>query len=103
MMPTSWNLAGYTVGDLSGAGSTGQVWRARQLSTGRAVALKRIAVTDETRYRTARSEATLLANLAHPHLIRLHELLIVDDAVVLVVDLAAGGSLAQLLSRRGRL
>jgi hypothetical protein len=103
MTALSWNLPGYTVGELIGTGSSGQVWRARQLSSGRAVALKRIAVTDPAAYRDAQGEAALLSNLAHPHLIRLHELHVVEGAVVLVVDLAAGGSLTALLARRGRL
>ena len=49
------------------------------------------------------SEAAMLSELDHPHLMKLHEVRTIDDAIVLVLDLAAGGSLATLLARRGRL
>ena len=45
----------------------------------------------------------MLSALDHPHLMKLHEVRPVDDAIVLVLDLAAAGSLATLLARRGRL
>ena len=56
-----------------------------------------------TQARRADAEAALLTALDHPHLVRLHAVVPADGASVLVLDLAEGGSLAELLAARGRL
>ena len=99
----TWKVPGYVVEDLLGFGGSGEVWRGHVSATGDPVALKRLPIGDAAQVQAARAEAALLSTLDHPHLIRLHELVPVADAVVLVLDLAAGGSLADLLSQRGRL
>jgi serine/threonine protein kinase len=99
----AWRLPGYRVEDLIGAGSSGEVWRATVTSTGVPVAHKRIWLSERAQRQAAISEAAMLSALDHPHLMKLHEVRPVDDAIVLVLDLAAAGSLATLLSRRGRL
>src|SRR5205823_5488541 len=58
---------------------------------------------DGQQLRAARVEAVLLSVLDHPNLIRLHAFVPLRQAGVLVLDLAAGGSLAALIQRRGRL
>ena len=99
----TWKVPGYVVEELLGFGGSGEVWRGHVSTTGDPVALKRLPVGDAAQVQAARAEAALLSTLDHPHLIRLHELVPVADAVVLVLDLAAGGSLADLLAQRGRL
>jgi len=99
----TWKLPGYVADELVGYGGSGEVWRGHATSTGASVALKWLPVSNAAQVQAARGEAALLSTLDHPHLIRLHELVPADDAVVLVLDLAGGGSLADLLSRRGRL
>ena len=104
MTRAAWRMSGYRVEDLLGAGSSGEVWRGRVVATGAPVALKRCWLSDPTQRAAALSEAAMLSALDHPHLMKLHELRHVgDDAIVLVLDLASGGSLAALLARRGRL
>jgi eukaryotic-like serine/threonine-protein kinase len=100
---TPLRLRGYAVERLLGSGSTSEVWQARVVSTGARVALKRIVIGDDEQLRRAQVEAGLLAALDHPNLVRLHTALELDDAVVLVLDLAEAGSLADLLAARGRL
>jgi serine/threonine protein kinase len=96
-------VPGYQVGELLGFGSHGEVWQGRLVGNDAPVALKRIAVHDSATARAARSEAALLSALSHPHLIELREFVMLDGAVVLVLELADGGSLAELLRRRDRL
>ena len=105
MTRAGWRLTGYRIEEFLGAGASGEVWRARVRATGVPVALKRVWVGSAEQRAQAVSEAAILATLDHPHLMRLHELRRVDrdGALVLVLDLAAGGSLAGLLARRGRL
>ena len=102
-MTTPWRLPGYVIGARIGAGGSGEVWSARAAASGDPVALKRIPIADTDDLRAARAEAALLATLDHPHLVRLHETVPNADSLVLVLDLAAGGSLADLLAARDRL
>lgn len=98
-----WRLPGYRVERLIGAGGYGDVWQARVRATDATVAVKRIPLTDPQQRQAALSEAAVLSGLDHPHLVHLHKVVHVDDAIVLVLDLAAAGSLARLLAARGRL
>jgi hypothetical protein len=102
-MTATFRLRGYTVERLLGRGGSGEVWQARVSSSGARVALKRIPTASEEQRARARAEAALLSALEHPNLVRLHSMVPAGDALVLVLDLADGGSLAQLLAARGRL
>jgi len=98
-------VPGYVLEELLGRGGSGQVWRARPRSGGEPVAIKVLVRGDPERQER---EAVLLGELDHPHLVRLREVVRreVRDRpaqVSLVLDLLAGGSLAALLARRGRL
>ncbi|HKC28182.1 MAG TPA: serine/threonine-protein kinase, partial [Jatrophihabitans sp.] len=96
-------LRGYVTERKIGRGASAEVWQARAVASGARVALKRIPLRDTERLRRAQSEAALLAAFDHPNLIRVHALIPDGDAAVLVLDLAEGGSLADLLAARGRL
>ena len=92
-------LAGYELLDRIGGGAAGVVHRARQLASGgRVVAIKRPRPGA-----SLRAEARALLDLEHPHVVTVHELVADGDAVAIVMQHAAGGSLADLLARRGRL
>ncbi|MCW2682319.1 MAG: Serine/threonine protein kinase [Blastococcus sp.] len=98
-------VPGYVLETLLGRGGSGEVWRALPRRGGEPVAVK-VLVAGEPE-RQAR-EAALLGALDHPHLVRLIEVVHQprrDGAtrVALVLELLAGGSLAALLARRGRL
>lgn len=89
-----------------GRGTSCTVWRARQRHpVARTVAVKRPrAGAPPTTIDRLRREARLLAGLDHPHVIRL--LAVLDDGgseVALVLPVAEGGTLADLLATRGRL
>lgn len=102
-------VPGFTVEALLGVGGSAQVWRARPSDGGAAVALKIMTLADGAAIVAAQAEAALLAALDHPHLLRLQALVSVTadpvrcPTIGLVLDLAAGGSLADLLGRRERL
>ncbi|WP_299955507.1 serine/threonine-protein kinase [uncultured Modestobacter sp.] len=98
-------VPGYVLEELLGQGGSGQVWRARPRSGGPPVAVKVLVRGDPGRQER---EAAMLGELDHPHLVRLHEVVRREvregpAQVALVLDLLAGGSLASLLARRGRL
>ncbi len=106
-----FTLPGYDVEELVGLGGSGEVWRAREQATGDLVALKRLrprldggaGLTPAGAQARLRREAALLATVEHEHVVRLRG--VVPDAagLTLVLDFAAGGSLASVLAARGRL
>ncbi len=97
-------LPGYDIQALIGAGATGEVWRAVELSSGDTVALKRLSPDADPRAVEAlRREASLLRTLDTPYVVRLRAVVDEGPAAVLVLDHAPGGSLADLLARRGAL
>ncbi|MCU1591745.1 MAG: Serine/threonine protein kinase, partial [Frankiales bacterium] len=103
-MTEVWALPGYDVQALIGFGATGEVWRARELSTGADVALKRLRPgADPAAVLALRREASVLRALDTPYVVRLRAVLGEGEDTVLVLDLAVGGSLAALLTRRGTL
>ncbi|WP_347060192.1 serine/threonine-protein kinase [Blastococcus sp. HT6-30] len=98
-------VPGYSLEALLGRGASGEVWRAVPRGGGEPVAVKVLVAGDPERQTR---EAALLGELDHPHLVRLHEVVHQPrrggaPRVALVLDLLAGGSLADLLGRRGRL
>lgn len=100
---TDWDVPGFDVLDLIGFGTNGEVWRARDRRTGSLVVLRRLAGGDAAAVTAVKAQATIVRSLPTPHLIRLRSTTRAGRDDVLVMDHAAGGSLAALLLRRGRL
>lgn len=109
------HVPGYSISRPLGHGSSSTVWLATRMRDGAHFAVKcaRQGVgaggsteSDRIRADTVR-EMKLLSGLRHKHLIRVHEVLQVGGTdggtLGIVMDYAAGGSLANLVSARGRL
>ncbi|MFI1162290.1 serine/threonine-protein kinase [Streptomyces sp. NPDC020801] len=91
-----------------GRGGMGVVWRATDQLLGRRVAVKELPL-DETlsaeearlqRDRTLR-EARAVAQLRHPHIIVVHDIVEDDERPYIVMELIDGGSLADRIAGRG--
>jgi eukaryotic-like serine/threonine-protein kinase len=97
----AWSVPGYVAEEMIGFGGSGEVWRGRAVASGETVALKRLRLGASVEERSGlRREGALLAALDHPHLLRVREVVTTDRDAVLVLDHAAGGSLAMLLRSR---
>lgn len=95
--------ARYEVEGVVGRGAMGVVYRARQIGTGRrVVAYKRVAGGDPQLLERLRDEAETLAELDHPNIIRIFDVVEDADGLAIVMQYAAGGTLAQVLAERGR-
>jgi serine/threonine-protein kinase len=95
-------LRSYEVLSLLGAGGMGEVYRARDTTLGREVALKllpRELSSDPERLRRLEREARLLASLEHPSIAVLHSLEEADGLRFLVMELVPGPTLAERLHR----
>ncbi len=97
-------VPGYRLTRLLGTGSTSSVWRARSTADDALVAIKVLpGEADEEAVR----EFSLLQHAVGEHVVTLHETLALDGpegaATALVLELLAGGSLAEVVAARGHL
>lgn len=96
------HLDGYTDLEQIGQGGLGDVYRATRTSTNRRVAIKVLRdVSDESvAWHRARRELTALVSLGgHAHVVQVVEVL--EHTPGMVMEYAPGGSVAQLVDRRG--
>ena len=90
------NVSGFEIIEELGRGGMGVVYKARQVSLRRAVALKIVATelhgTPEalTRFR---AEAEAIAELHHPNIVHVYDILPYEGAACLVMEFVEGGTL----------
>lgn len=87
-----------------GTGSYGSVWRVRDLSLGREVALKLLhphVARDERTVARFRREAQLTAQLAHPAIVPIYDFDTRGNVSWFTMELAESGSVADLLKSSG--
>ncbi|MFB7465983.1 protein kinase [Streptomyces sp. NPDC056224] len=81
----------------------GTVWRARDELLGRSVAVKELHVGDGTQSAGALREARTVAQIKHPHVVVVHDVVEQDGHPYIVMELVEGGSLADRLAADGPL
>ncbi|MGR0160987.1 serine/threonine-protein kinase [Paenarthrobacter nitroguajacolicus] len=108
-------LPGYAISRVLGHGSTSTVWLATRDKDGVRFAVKcatpgaggKRAGTQGQGFEDSFREMRLLSGLQHKHLIKVHEVLhlggMAEGTLGIVMDYAAGGSLADLVSAREKL
>lgn len=95
----------YRLEALLGTGASAGVYRARDVSLGRRVAVKVLhpgVASDPAFRKRFRAEARAAASLSHPHILAVHDWG-EDDGAYLVSELLEGGSLRDLLADERRL
>ncbi|MCW2544489.1 MAG: Serine/threonine protein kinase [Frankiales bacterium] len=95
-----WEVPGYVIGRLLGYGPLGEVWLATRAGSLEPVVLRRMAGFAPADVAVA---LAVLPELPTEHLVRLLDVREVDEEAVLVMEHAAGGSLAALVQRCGSL
>jgi serine/threonine protein kinase len=93
-------IRGYEFIEQIGEGGFGAVYRARQLSVGRDVAIKVVKpeLADDADFvRRFEAEAELVARLEHPHIVPLYDFWREPGAAFMVMRLLKGGALSQYL------
>lgn len=93
-------LPGYEFLERLGSGASGTVYKARQVSLKRLVAIKVFAspYADERRSTRQLREAELLARIRHPHVVQVHEVLRHEKRLFLVMEYIDGQTLADALA-----
>ncbi|WP_425580296.1 serine/threonine-protein kinase [Streptomyces polychromogenes] len=93
----------YRLGKRLGRGGMGTVWRASDELLGRAVAVKELHVGEGKETTGALREARTVAQIKHPHVVVVHDVVEDDGRPYIVMELVEGGSLADRLTGRGPL
>ncbi|WP_277990086.1 serine/threonine-protein kinase, partial [Streptomyces beijiangensis] len=92
----------YRVGARIGRGGMGTVWQATDELLGREVAVKELHLDAGESAASALREARAVAQIKHPHVIVVHDVVVdTDDNPCIVMELVVGGSLADRLSGQG--
>jgi serine/threonine-protein kinase len=93
----------YLVERVLGEGGMGVVFAARDTKSGEAVAIKRLKQPDDDGRRRLLREARAASAVAHPAVVRVIEVLDLDEGPALVLELLQGESLGARLRREGAL
>lgn len=91
------SIPGYTIESFAGRGGFGSVYRGRQNSTGRYVAIKIARNLNLSQLRRNQLEANVAAQLDHPHLVRLYDSGAVEQYSFTIFEWV-DGSLSQRLA-----
>ncbi|MBI2927677.1 MAG: protein kinase [Verrucomicrobia bacterium] len=92
-------LGGYELLERIGQGGMGVVYRARQLSLGRTVAVKLLpygVLATEEKVQRFRTEAEAAGSLQHPNIVGIYEVGVCGDQHFLVMEYVEGPTLAEL-------
>ena len=97
---------GYAVEGRLGAGGFAVVYQVRDVHLKRKLAVKVLSpdvIASHSVLERFRREAETVAQLSHPHIVKLHFIGQKDDLVYLVMEMVDGGSLAERLQREKQL
>lgn len=99
-------IPGYEITEVLGHGGMGAVYKAKQLSLDRLVAIKTLPAdlaNDAEAVEQFRSEAKTAATLKHPHIVQVYEAGEYNGIHYFSMEYVAGYSVADWLSRKGKL
>jgi hypothetical protein len=96
----------YRIVDLLGRGGMGVVYRADDLELGQPVALKLLTAEMKDHpaaWETLRNEVRMARQISHEHVVRVHDLTLAENQILVSMEYVAGEDLDALLRRVGRL
>ena len=93
-------IPGFELTEILGRGGMGEVWKARQISLGRTVAIKLLPpklAGDPEFVARFEKEATALANLSHPNIIQIIDRGVAGEHYYFVMEFVEGRSLREVM------
>ncbi len=101
----AFNMPNFEVLELLGRGGMSSVWKARQISLDRMVAIKILSskfAEESDDLERFRMEAKAAARLKHPNIVQVYDANFNDGVYYFVMELVAGYTMGELLRRKGK-
>ena len=97
-------LRDYQLGDCLGKGAFGSVFRALNMNTGEAVAVKQVRLADlpKSELRVITLEIDLLKNLDHPNIVKYHGFVKSSESLNIILEYCENGSLHTISKNFGK-
>ena len=96
----------YELGRLLGTGTFAKVYHARNVETGKSVAMKVVGkekVIKVGMMEQIKREISVMKMMKHPHIVALHEVMASKSKIYIAMELVRGGELFNKIATRGRM
>ena len=98
-LPSNCFQSHYKIVDFLGEGSFGKVFKAREISTGKIVAVKKMSINhSEKKYSNIIKEINLLKHLDHPNIVKYYDYFEEEDYIYLMMEYLEGGTLREYIN-----
>ena len=100
-LPLNCFQSHYKVIEYLGEGSFGKVFKAREISTGKIIAVKKMSINhSEKKHSNIIKEINLLKNLDHPNIVKYYDYFEEEDFIYLMMEYLEGGTLRQYMNNK---
>ncbi|KAF3644810.1 CBL-interacting serine/threonine-protein kinase 14 [Capsicum annuum] len=106
-MPEKLLFGKYELGKLLGCGAFAKVYHAREINSGKSVAIKvinksNICNKDGIPDKKIEREVCIMRQLQHPYIVKLHEVLATKTKIYFIMEYVKGGELFNLIANKSR-
>ena len=100
-LPLNCFQSHYKIIEYLGEGSFGKVFKAREISTGKIIAVKKMSVNNsEKKYSNIIKEINLLKHLDHPNIVKYYDYFKEEDYIYLMMEYLEGGTLKEYIKNK---
>ena len=100
-LPSNCFQSHYKMIEYLGEGSFGKVFKAREISTGKTVAVKKMSINQsEHKYSNIIKEINLLKHLDHPNIVKYYDYFEEEDYIYLMMEYLEGGTLKEYINNK---
>ena len=97
-LPSNCFSSHYKILSFLGEGSYGKVFKAREISTGRIIAVKKMSIGDsQSKYNKIIKEINLLKSLDHPNIVKYYDFFQEEEYIYLMMEYLEGCTLKQYI------
>ena len=100
-LPLNCFQSHYKIIQYLGEGSFGKVFKAREISTGKIIAVKKMSINNsEKKYSNIIKEINLLKHLDHPNIVKYYDYFKEEDYIYLMMEYLDGGTLKEYIRNK---
>jgi len=99
-LPSNCFSSHYKILSFLGEGSYGKVFKAREISTGRVIAVKKMSLgNSQSKYNKIKKEIDLLKSLDHPNIVKYYDFFQEEEYIYLMMEYLEGCTLKQYIKK----